>query len=154
MFQAFRPLRWKSKLLFLLEQLYRYPWPEYTRSLSRNGFSQVTAVFNDNVDIYFARQQVNEKLTAAKDNLPPNTDPKMGAVSTGLGEIYMWTIQYADPDNTKASDGNPGFQSDGSYLTPEGHLLKTEVRNRLPPHHPRLDNYEPSTTHDSRRCRS
>lgn len=125
---GFSPFEMEKQVTFPIETaLSGIPGLEYTRSLSRNGFSQVTAVFNDNVDIYFARQQVNEKLTAAKDNLPPNTDPKMGAVSTGLGEIYMWTIQYVDPDNRKASDGNPGFQSDGSYLTPEGHLLKTEV---------------------------
>ena len=125
---GFSPFEMEKQVTFPIETaLSGIPGLEYTRSLSRNGFSQVTAVFNDNVDIYFARQQVNEKLTATKDNLPSNTDPKMGAVSTGLGEIYMWTIQYADPDKRKASDGKPGFQSDGSYLTPEGHLLKTEV---------------------------
>ena len=57
-----------------------------TRSLSRNGFSQVTATFGDNVDIYFARQQVNERLVEARKSLPSGTEPQMGAITTGLGE--------------------------------------------------------------------
>src|SRR5215475_8779052 len=68
---------------------------EYTRSISRNGFSQVTAVFRDHVDIYFARQQVNERLSEARESLPPGAEPMMGAISTGLGEVYMWTVEYA-----------------------------------------------------------
>jgi cobalt-zinc-cadmium resistance protein CzcA len=95
------------------------PGLSYTRSLSRNGFSQVTAVFEDRIDIYFARTQVAERITQARQNLPPGTEPKMGAVSTGLGEIYMWAVQYARP-STSAKDGEPGWQADGSYLTPEG----------------------------------
>ena len=125
---GFSPFEMEKQVTFPIETaLSGIPGLESTRSLSRNGFSQVTAVFNDNVDIYFARQQVNEKLTVAKDNLPPNTDPKMGAVSTGLGEIYMWTIQYEDSASRKIIAGNPGFQSDGTYLTPDGQVLKTEV---------------------------
>jgi heavy metal efflux system protein len=91
----------------------------YTRSLSRNGFSQVTAVFEDRVDIYFARTQVAERIMQARQNLPPGAEPRMGAVSTGLGEIYMWAVQYARPQ-ISSKDGEPGWQSDGSYLTPEG----------------------------------
>ncbi len=128
MVSGFSPFEMEKQVTFPIETaLSGIPGLESTRSLSRNGFSQVTAVFHDNVDIYFARQQVTEKLTEAKDNLPPNTDPKMGAVSTGLGEIYMWTLQYEDTASQKMSDGSPGFQSDGSYLNPEGQLLKTEV---------------------------
>ena len=70
------------------------PGLEYTRSLSRNGFSQVTAVFNEKTDLYFARQQVNERLAEAKASLPVGAEPRMGPISTGLGEIYMWTIQF------------------------------------------------------------
>jgi len=101
------------------------PGLSYTRSLSRNGFSQVTAVFDDNVDIYFARTQVAERLSQAKGNLPPGAEPHMGPVSTGLGEIYMWTVHYKTPGGKGADvkDGQPGWQSDGSYLTPEGHRL-------------------------------
>src|SRR5215211_9530360 len=102
---------------------------ESTRSLSRNGFSQVTAVFEDQVDIYFARQQATERLNEARENLPPGLEPKMGAISTGLGEIYMWTVEYEHPHGKGApvaDDGKPGWQRDGSYLTPEGHRLKTD----------------------------
>jgi cobalt-zinc-cadmium resistance protein CzcA len=98
---------------------------EYTRSLSRNGFSQVTAVFNEKLDIYFARQQVSERLSDAKASMPPGAEPRMGPISTGLGEIYMWSVHYAQP-GAAAQDGVPGFQSDGSYLTPEGQRLTTD----------------------------
>ncbi|MGH7177039.1 MAG: efflux RND transporter permease subunit, partial [Tepidisphaeraceae bacterium] len=62
-----------------------------TRSLSRNGFSQVTAVFEDDVNVYFARQQVGERLLETRQSLPPGTEPSMGAISTGLGEVFMYT---------------------------------------------------------------
>jgi cobalt-zinc-cadmium resistance protein CzcA len=98
---------------------------DYTRSLSRNGFSQITAVFHDDVDIYFARQQVNERLLEARENLPPGAEPKMGPIATGLGEIYMWTVEYVHPNGgASVADGAPGWQSDGGYLTPEGQSLR------------------------------
>ncbi|WP_311274623.1 CusA/CzcA family heavy metal efflux RND transporter [Methylobacterium sp. WCS2018Hpa-22] len=101
---------------------------EYTRSLSRNGFSQVTAVFSEKLDIYFARQQVAERIGEAKSTLPPGAEPHMGPISTGLGEIYMWSIHYAKPEERKVSpDGKAGWQSDGSYLTPEAQRLTTEL---------------------------
>ena len=97
------------------------PGLEYTRSFSRNGFSQITAVFNDKVDIYFARQQINERLTEAKASLPPGAEPRMGPVTTGLGEIYMWSVRYKRPgDGAIVEDGKAGWQTDGSYVTPEG----------------------------------
>jgi cobalt-zinc-cadmium resistance protein CzcA len=104
------------------------PGLEYTRSLSRNGFSQVTAVFNEKLDIYFARQQVSERLTEAKATLPPGAEVRMGPISTGLGEIYMWSVHYRPAgEGAPIRDGQPGWQSDGAYLTPEGQRLKTEV---------------------------
>jgi len=101
------------------------PQLESTRSLSRNGFSQITAIFDDKADIYFARQQVSERLREARSVLPPNAEPHMGPISTGLGEIYMWTVQYAEPWQVKP--GQFGLQSDGSYITPEGQRLVTPV---------------------------
>lgn len=101
------------------------PRLESTRSLSRNGFSQITAIFDDKADIYFARQQVSERLSEARSSLPPNSEPRMGPISTGLGEIYMWSVQYADP--AKVSRGHSGPQSDGSYITSEGQRLITPV---------------------------
>jgi cobalt-zinc-cadmium resistance protein CzcA len=105
------------------------PGLAYTRSLSRNAFSQVTAVFDDDVDIYFARQQVAERLGVAQETLPPDVETVMGPISTGLGEVYMWTVEYEHPEGEGASvkDGAPGWQSDGSYLTPEGERLGTEL---------------------------
>lgn len=103
------------------------PGLEYTRSLSRNGFSQVTAVFSEKTDLYFARQQVNERLAEAKASLPPGAELRMGPISTGLGEIYMWTVHYKKPgEGAPVRDGQPGWQSDGSFLTAEGQRLTTE----------------------------
>jgi heavy metal efflux system protein len=104
------------------------PGLEYTRSLSRNGFSQVTAVFSDRTDIYFARQQVGERLTEVRSTLPPGIEPRMGPITTGLGEIYMWLVQYL-PAKERGTfrDGQPGWQSDGSYLTPEGQRLRNDL---------------------------
>jgi len=98
---------------------------EYTRSLSRNGFSQVVVVFRDDVDIYYARQQVLERITSAKEELPSGADPRMGPISTGLGEVYMWTVEFVEPATPR--DGEPGWQRDGAYLTPEGRRLTTDV---------------------------
>ncbi|MEK7865376.1 MAG: CusA/CzcA family heavy metal efflux RND transporter [Planctomycetota bacterium] len=105
------------------------PGLDHTRSLSRNGFCQVTAVFEDDVDLYFARQQVSERIGAAQGSLPPGAVPVMGPVSTGLGEVYMWSVRYAHPrgEGAQGSDGSPGWQSSGTYLTPDGHVLWTDV---------------------------
>jgi heavy metal efflux system protein len=102
------------------------PGLEYTRSLSRNGFAQVTAVFGDHVDIYFARQQVNERIGQAREDFPPRVELRMGPISTGLSEIYMWTVRYKEP-HALAEDGAPGWQRDGAYFTPEGAMLRTPV---------------------------
>ncbi|MGL4261291.1 MAG: efflux RND transporter permease subunit, partial [Afipia sp.] len=98
---------------------------ESTRSLSRNGFSQVTAIFREKTDIYFARQQINERLIELRASLPPGADPKMGPISTGLGEIYMWTVSLAP--KTGGSGGKTGWQNDGTFLTAEGERLKTDI---------------------------
>lgn len=104
------------------------PGLEYTRSLSRNGFSQVTAVFDEKLDIYFARQQVNERLAEAKASLPAGAEVRIGPVSTGLGEIYMWAVRYQSPgEGARVRDGEPGWQSNGAYLTPESQLLETPL---------------------------
>lgn len=102
------------------------PGLESTRSLSRSGFSQVTAIFHDHVDIYFARQQINERLMEIRESLPPGAEPKMGPISTGLSEVFMWTVDY-DPEKIEGQTPSLGWQKDGSYITPEGNVLKTEV---------------------------
>jgi heavy metal efflux system protein len=93
------------------------PGLAYTRSISRNGFAQVTVIFEDDVDLYFARAQVNERLTEAKENLPEGAEPRMGAISTGLGEIYMWTVEFENPE--------------ADFKTPEGQLLKTAFEKAM-----------------------
>lgn len=102
------------------------PGLDYTRSLSRNGFAQVTAVFSDRTDVYFARQQVSERLQGVKDSLPDGVTPEMGPIATGLGEVYMWTIRLEHREDDKHRPGEPGQQPDGSYITPEGDRLTTE----------------------------
>ncbi|HZG32700.1 MAG TPA: efflux RND transporter permease subunit, partial [Sphingopyxis sp.] len=100
-----------------------------SRSISRNGFSQVTLVFSDGTDLYFARQQVAERLNQAKGALPDDAEPAMGPVSTGLGEVLMYVVDFA-PRTAAAKGraaGTPGFQPDGSYLTPAGERLTDEV---------------------------
>jgi cobalt-zinc-cadmium resistance protein CzcA len=124
------PLEVETQVTFVVEtSLAGTPGLEYTRSLSRNGFSQVTAVFEDRVDIYFARNQVNERIGQVRESLPPGAEPTMGPIATGLGEIYMWTVGFDHPGGAGAAvrDGETGWQSDGSYRTPEGERLRTEV---------------------------
>ena len=105
------------------------PGLEMTRSFSRNGFSQVTAVFTDTTDIYFARQQVTERLAQAAGELPAGIQPKLSPLATGLGEIFMFSVAFRHPDGKgpEHSAGKPGWQPDGSYLTPEGERLTTEL---------------------------
>lgn len=88
-----------------------------TRSISRNGFAQVTVIFEDDIDIYFARSQVNERLATAKEVLPEGSEVVMGAISTGLGEIYMWTVEYENPAE--------------NYTTPEGRTLANEFEKAM-----------------------
>jgi heavy metal efflux system protein len=124
---ALSPLEVEKQVTFPIEvALAGTPGLEKTWSFSRNGFAQVTAVFSDRTDIYFARQQVTERLNDAKPALPPGVDIKMGPISTGLGEVYWWSVGYA-PAGEDVHDGAPGWQSDGSYLTPEGERLADEV---------------------------
>jgi len=88
-----------------------------TRSLSRHGFSQITAVFTDSTDLYFARTLINERLQAARANLPEGLEPSMGPPVTGLGEVYIWTVEF------KGAPARSGV----SYVTPEGETLRTDV---------------------------
>src|SRR6266511_3986066 len=126
LFAALSPLEIEKQVTFPIETaLAGIPGLASTRSLSRNGFSQVTAVFRDEVDVYFARQRVSERLAEARESLPPGAEPRMGAISTGLGEVYMWTVEYAPQAAATSPDGSPGWQRDGTYLTPEKQWLTT-----------------------------
>jgi len=126
---AFSPLEIEQQVTYPIETaLAGIPGLESTRSLSRNGFSQITAVFTEDTDVYFARQQVGERITEARETLPDGIEPRLGAISTGLGEIYMWTVEFAHPmgKDAKPAYGQPGWQSDGSYRTPEGQILRED----------------------------
>ncbi|ODT86317.1 CusA/CzcA family heavy metal efflux RND transporter [Phenylobacterium sp. SCN 70-31] len=105
------------------------PGLQSTRSISRNGFSQVTVVFAERTDVYFARQQVAERLIQARESLPEGAQPMMGPISTGLGEVLMWTVEFEYPQGRGAPrrDGQPGWQSDGAYLTVTGERLTDPV---------------------------
>jgi cobalt-zinc-cadmium resistance protein CzcA len=127
-YPAFPPIDIEKQVTFPVETaLAGIPGLAETRSLSRNGFSQVTAVFGDSVDIYFARQQVGERLTQARTALPLGAVPAMGPIATGLGEVYMWVVEYRREPGESVTDGKPGPQGDGSYLTPEGRSLRTPL---------------------------
>ena len=124
------PVDMEKQVTFPVETaLAGIPGLRLTRSLTRNGFSQVTAVFTDETDIFFARQQVTERLAQAKDSLPAGVQPNLAPLSTGLGEIFFYSVAFRHPDGkgVKIEDGKPGWQSDGSYLTPEGERLTTEL---------------------------
>lgn len=124
------PSQVEKQVTYVIETaLAGIPGLQMTRSLSRNGFSQVTAIFDDDVNIYFARQQINERLSEIKENLSEGAEPRMGPISSGLGEIYMWTVDFKYPHGKEAKieEGVPGWQPDGSYLTSEGYILKTDV---------------------------
>lgn len=106
---GYTPLEVEQRVTYPLETaLAGIPGLMNTRSISRYGLSQVVAIFSDDTDIYFARQLVNERLSSAKSELPPNLEPQMGPIATGLGEIFMFTI-----------DAKPGaVNEDGELITP------------------------------------
>ena len=107
---GYSPLEAEQRLTVLIENaMAGLPKLQYSRSLSRYGMSQVTLVFNDGTDIYWARQQVSERLQAVRAKLPADTTPALGPVATGLGEIFMYTVSAA-PDAVKAN---------GQAYTPE-----------------------------------
>ena len=103
--EGFSPLEAEQRITFPIETaIAGLPRLDYTRSISRYGLSQVTVVFNDGTDIFFARQLVNERIQAAKSQLPPGIEPEMGPIATGLGEIFMYAVE---PEaGARKSDGS------------------------------------------------
>jgi heavy metal efflux system protein len=98
---------------------------QYTRSISRYGLSQVTVVFEDGTDIYFARQQVAERLQQASAQLPEGIEPTLGPVATGLGEIFMYTVE-AEPD-AKNAEGKPWTAAE--LRTLQDWVVRPQLRN-------------------------
>ncbi|MDP2138713.1 MAG: efflux RND transporter permease subunit, partial [Candidatus Didemnitutus sp.] len=102
---GFSPLEAEQRVTFPVETaMAGLPRLDYTRSLSRYGLSQITVVFKDGTDIYFARQLINERIQEVKSQLPPGLEPAMGPISTGLGEIFMFTVE-AEPGAQKSNGG-------------------------------------------------
>jgi len=103
---GYSPLESEQRITFPIETaLYGLPGLDYTRSLSRYGLSQVTVVFKDGTDIYFARNRIDERLGAIKAELPPGLEPEMGPVATGLGEIFSYTLTASD--DSRQAGGQP-----------------------------------------------
>lgn len=105
---GFSPVEAEQRVTFPIETLLAgLPNLQYTRSISRYGLSQVTVVFEDGTDIYFARQLVSQRIQEARDRLPTGVEPTMGPIATGLGEIFMWTVDAENdarkPDGTAYS---------------------------------------------------
>ena len=99
---GYSPLEMEQRVTFVVETaLASIPKLDYTRSLSRYGLSQVTVVFEEDTDIYFARQLINERLQQIKDALPEGLNPEMGPIATGLGEIFMYIVEVDPKINDK-----------------------------------------------------
>ena len=123
---GYSPLETEQRITYLVETaLGGLPSMDYTRSVSRYGLSQVTVVFKDGTDKFFARQLVAERLQEVKSKLPPEISPSMGPIATGLGEIFMFTVK---PE--------PGAKNpDGTAVTPmdlrtiQDWVIKPQLRN-------------------------
>lgn len=103
---GYSPLEVENRITFPIETaMAGLPHLDYTRSISRYGLSQVTAVFEDGTDIYLARQLVGERLAQVRSHLPEGIEPEPGPIATGLGEIFMYTVSSA-----------PGAEHDPMYL--------------------------------------
>ena len=123
---GFSPLETEQRITFPIETaMAGLPGLQQTRSLSRSGLSQVTVIFKDGTDLFFARQLVNERLQVAREQLPDGIESMMGPISTGLGEIFLWTVE--------AKDG--ARKEDGSAYTPtdlrviQDWIIKPQLRN-------------------------
>ncbi|AKZ62495.1 cation transporter [Herbaspirillum hiltneri N3] len=123
---GYSPLETEQRISFPIETVMSgLPNLDQTRSLSRYGLSQVTVIFKDGTDIYFARQLVNERIQEARSKLPSGIDPAMGPISTGLGEIYLWTVEAKE--GAKNADGVPYSPADLREI--QDWIIKPQLRN-------------------------
>lgn len=123
---GFSPLESEQRITYPVETaIAGLPGLDYTRSISRYGLSQVTVVFNDSTNIYFARQLIAERLQAVKSQLPDGLEPTMGPISTGLGEIFMFTIE-PEP-GAKKPDGTDWTPTDLREV--QDWVVKPQLRN-------------------------
>jgi heavy metal efflux system protein len=104
--EGYSPLEVEQRVTYVVENaMAGLPMLDYTRSLSRYGLSQVTVIFKEGTDIYWARQQVAERLQGIRSDLPPGLEPSPGPIASGLGEIFIYAVR-AEPDARKP-DGSP-----------------------------------------------
>jgi len=123
---GYSPLETEQRVTFPIETaLAGLPRLDYTRSLSAYGLSQVTVVFEDGTDLYFARQQVAERVQEIRSQLPDDVDAALGPAATGLGEIFMYTVEAA-PD-ARRPDGAPYTATD--LRTLQDWVLRPQLRN-------------------------
>ena len=123
---GYSPLESEQRVTFPIETaLAGLPGLDYTRSISRYGLSQVTVVFKDGTDLYFARQQVTERIQQVKSQLPAELEPGMGPIATGMGEIFMYTVD-AKPGARK-KDGTPWTATD--LRTLQDWVVRPQLRN-------------------------
>ncbi|MFL6699204.1 MAG: CusA/CzcA family heavy metal efflux RND transporter [Vitreoscilla sp.] len=123
---GYSPLETEQRVTYPIETVMAgLPGLQETRSLSRYGLSQVTVIFKDGTDIYFARQLVNQRVQEARDRLPAGVTPSMGPISTGLGEIYLWTVE-ADK-NARKPDGTAYTATDLREV--QDWVIKPQLRN-------------------------
>ncbi|WP_198972371.1 efflux RND transporter permease subunit [Xylophilus sp. ASV27] len=123
---GYSPLETEQRVTFPIETVMAgLPGLKQTRSLSRYGLSQVTVIFQDGTDIYFARQLVNERIQSARDQLPQGVSPAIGPISTGLGEIYLWTVEAED--TARKPDGRAYTPTDLREI--QDWIIKPQLRN-------------------------
>ncbi|MDR7336191.1 MAG: efflux RND transporter permease subunit [Roseateles sp.] len=123
---GYSPLETEQRVTYPIETVMAgLPGLEQTRSLSRYGLSQVTVIFKDGTDIYFARQLVNERIQSARGQMPPGVDPDIGPISTGLGEIYLWTVETKP--GAKKPNGEPYTPTDLREI--QDWVIKPQLRN-------------------------
>lgn len=123
---GYSPLETEQRVTYPIETVMAgLPGLEQTRSLSRYGLSQVTVIFKDGTDIYFARQLVNQRLQEARERLPAGVTPSMGPISTGLGEIYLWTVEAVK--GARKPDGTAYTPTDLREI--QDWVVKPQLRN-------------------------
>ena len=123
---GYSPLEAEQRITFPIETaMAGLPSLEQTRSLSRYGLSQVTVIFKDGTDIYFARQLINERIQEVRDKLPPGVEASMGPIATGLGEIFMWTVE--PKDGATKPDGGEYTPTD--LRTIQDWIVRPQLRN-------------------------
>jgi cobalt-zinc-cadmium resistance protein CzcA len=123
---GYSPLEVEQRITYPIETaMAGLPKLEMTRSISRYGLSQVTVIFKDSTSIYFARQLVNERIQEAREKLPLGVETAMGPISTGLGEIYMWTVE--PKPGARRPDGTAYTPTD--LRTIQDWIVRPQMRN-------------------------